>query len=301
MNIRLAYLVLIGLGGAWGFTIPMSRIAVSTGNQAFGLIFWQLFVAVVILGALRLIQGRSLMPPRMGREVYIVIALIGTILPNAFSYRAAAELPAGVMAINIALVPLFALPIALFMGYERLDKLRIFGVVLGAIAIAMLVGPSNSLPDASKAIFVLVALAAPLFYGLEGNYLTWRGNHGLNPFDVIYGASLVGLVLVLPLALGTGQFMPVWSTFGVAEGALLASSLCHLVAYIGYVWLIGYAGAVFAAQVAYLVTGAGVVWSMVLLGESYSIWVWLAMAVIMVAVTLVQPRAPLPKADPVAE
>jgi len=292
MNARRAYLALLVLGAIWGLTIPLSRIAVSAGNQPFGLIFWQLFLAVGVLGALRVVQRKPLLPPRLGLEVFIVVALLGTIFPNAISYRAAAELPAGIMAIVIALVPLFALPIALMMRLERLDWGRFMGVVLGAAAIGLLIGPPDSLPDASKTIFVLIALGAPFFYGLEGNYLSLRGNTGLRPFDVIYGASLVGLVVVAPIAVLSGQFIPLWSQFGPAELALMGSSAGHLVAYIGYVWLISYAGSVFAAQVAYLVTATGVIWSMLLLGETYSIWVWAALAVIMVAVTLVRPRAP---------
>ena len=40
-----------------------------------------------------------------------------------------------------------------------------------------------------------------------------------------------------------------------------------------------------------MVTAAGVLWSMTLLGESYSIWVWLALGVMMLGMFLVQPRA----------
>jgi len=47
---------------------------------------------------------------------------------------------------------------------------------------------------------------------------------------------------------------------------------------------------VFSSQVAYLVTGWGVLWSMLLLGEWYSIWVWMAFALMLVGITLVRPR-----------
>ena len=53
---------------------------------------------------------------------------------------------------------------------------------------------------------------------------------------------------------------------------------------------LGQAGAVFAAQVSYLVTAFGVIWAKFLLNETYSAWIWLAMAVIFVGLFLVQPR-----------
>ena len=64
----------------------------------------------------------------------------------------------------------------------------------------------------------------------------------------------------------------------------------HAFVYSGYVWLVGRAGPSFAAQVSYLVTGFGVIWAMVLLGESYSLWVWAALGIMFVALFLVQPR-----------
>jgi len=38
------------------------------------------------------------------------------------------------------------------------------------------------------------------------------------------------------------------------------------------------------------VTGTGVIWAMVLLGESYSGWVWAALALMLCGLMLVQPR-----------
>lgn len=63
-----------------------------------------------------------------------------------------------------------------------------------------------------------------------------------------------------------------------------------MVAYVGYVWIIGRGGPVFAGQVSYVVTGFSIVWSMALLGESYSVWVWGAVAVIFAGLFLTQPK-----------
>ena len=96
--------------------------------------------------------------------------------------------------------------------------------------------------------------------------------------------------MALPLALTSGQFIDPRPPWGVPDLAVAASGLIHAVVYSGYVWIVGRAGAVFAAQVSYLVTGFGVVWAMALLGESYSGWVWLAMAMMFAGLFLVQPR-----------
>ena len=44
---------------------------------------------------------------------YLIIAFIGTLLPNSFSYMAIREVPAGIMSVVIATVPIVSLTVAL--------------------------------------------------------------------------------------------------------------------------------------------------------------------------------------------
>lgn len=290
------YLIMAGQGLAWGLTIPMTKLAVSTGHHPIGLIAWQTILMSVFLTVLVLLRGASFPLSRGAMSLYAVIALTGTLVPNSFSYRAAAELPAGIMAIIIALVPMFALPIAVGMGLERPQLHRLGGLILGALAVVLLVAPEASLPAASSAAFVLVALVAPFCYGIEGNYIAWRGTGGLDSVQVLWGASVAAALVAAPFAWGTGRGVDLGVAWGPAEWGLLISSTAHAVAYVGYVWLVGRAGSVFAAQVAYVVTAAGVLWSMILLGERYSGWVWLAFALMLAGLALVQPKPEMPPA-----
>ncbi|PSL21840.1 drug/metabolite transporter (DMT)-like permease [Shimia abyssi] len=282
--------VLLFMGAGWGLTQPLTKIAVSTGYEPLGLIFWQLVIGAVAMGILRLVQGKPLAMPRRLWWFFLMIALLGTVLPNSFSFRAAAHLPAGIMSMVISLVPMFAFPIALVLGIDRFNWLRLGGLVTGLIGVTILAEPS-ALPDAAMIIWLPVAVVAPLCYGLEGNVVSKWGTHGLGPGHVLFGASVMGAIVALPLAIGSGQFIDPRLTWGAPELALVASSLIHVTVYTSYVWLVSRAGSVFAAQVAYVVTGTGVLWSMLLLGERYSLWVWAAMGLILVGLFLVQPRS----------
>ena len=82
------------IGAAWGITQPFSKIAVSEGYRHFGLIFWQFVIAVIILGVINLRQGGRLPLGARQIRVYVIIAVIGTLLPNAAGYEAARHLPA---------------------------------------------------------------------------------------------------------------------------------------------------------------------------------------------------------------
>ena len=97
----LLLLVLLASGVAWGATIPLAKVAVSEGYGHFGLIFWQLVISAVVLGAVLLYLRRPLPVKKHHLWIYLFVSLIGTIIPNSTSYAAAVELPAGVMAICI--------------------------------------------------------------------------------------------------------------------------------------------------------------------------------------------------------
>ena len=281
---------LLIMGAGWGITTPLSKIAVSTGHQPLGLVFWQLVIGAVLLEAIVFVRGGRLALGRRQITLYLAIALLGTILPNTASYRAAAHLPAGVMSIVIAMVPMFAFPIALALGQDRFSIARVVGLGLGLGGVALLVGPEASLPDRAMVAFIPLALIAPFFYGLEGNFVGKFGTAGLDPIEVLFGASVFGAVLSLPLALGFGHWLNPLGGFGAPESALVLSSIVHALVYAGYVWLVGRAGAVFAAQVSYLVTIFGVGWAMLILDEAYSGYIWGALGLMLLGMFLVQPR-----------
>ncbi|MFM2354304.1 MAG: hypothetical protein RLZZ528_40 [Pseudomonadota bacterium] len=284
----LAFLFLLGTG--WGLTHSLSNIAVSTGYRPFGLIFWQLAIGALALGVIVLIRGQGF--PLRARTIGFaaLIAFVGTIFPNFASYAAYPHLPAGIMSIVTSAVPLLAYPLAVALGIERYGTLRTLGLLLGVAGVALIALPDASLPDPKAAPWLAVAMIAPFFYALEANVVAKWGTAGLDPIQAMFGAAVVGAIVTLPMALGSGQWIDPMVPWGRPEWALILSSTIHAFMYAGYVWLVGRAGAVFAAQSSYVVTGAGVFWSMLILGETYSLWVWSALAVLLLGVFLVQPR-----------
>lgn len=289
---ELAFLVgLLALFGAmWGATQPLGKIAVSEGYRAPGLVFSQLVIGAVILLAVNRLQGQGLPWGRDHLRVYAVLALIGTILPNTASYEAIRHLPSGLVSILLSMVPLFAFPIALLLAVDHFSLRRLLGLMCGLAGVLLIVLPEASLPNPAMILFVPLALIAPLFYAFEGNYVARWGIAGLDPVQALCGASIVGAVIALPYAVLTGTFIDPRGPWGAPDLAIVASAVLHAGAYTGYVWMVGRTGPVFAVQVSYLVTGFGVVWAMIFLGESYSGWVWAAMALMFVGMFLVQPR-----------
>lgn len=283
-----AILALIGIG--WGSTQPLGKIAASTGHPPFGLIFWQLVVCVAVLGALTFGRGKRLPLTRQALEFYVVVAILGTLIPNFTFYFSVARLPSGIMSILISTIPLIAFPIALALGMDRFSGKRMLGILLGLSGVLMIALPSASLPEPAMAAFLPIAMIGPLFYALENTYVARRGLGGMDALQAMLGSSIAGVLLCIPLMLAMGHWFPMPLPPGRVEGALIASSAMHALLYASFVWLAAHAGSVFASQSSYFTTASGIVWAMVLLGERFSPWVWAAAGVMLCGLMLVRPR-----------
>ncbi|WP_372833853.1 DMT family transporter [Puniceibacterium confluentis] len=290
---------LVVVGALWGGTQPLGKVAVSEGYRHFGLLFWQTLIGTLVLGLICTLRGRRLPMGGPYLRRYLALALVGTVLPGIASYSAAAHLPAGVLSILLSSVPLLAFPMALALGNEQFRATRLIGLGFGLAGVALLVLPDSSLPDPAQSVWIPVALISSAFYAFESNLVARWGTLDLGPFQVLWGASAVAMCLTLPAALITGQFIDPRGVWGPPDYALVAASLLHAGAYSGYVWLVGMSGAVFAVQVSYFVTLFGVVWAMLFLNESYSSYIWAALALMLAGLALVQPRprAPLVHAE----
>ena len=112
---------------------------------------------------------------------------------------------------------------------------------------------------------------------------------GMSTLTVMWGLSVGGLFLLAPIVFSMDILFDI-TAMGPAEMAVIASSIVHICAYFGFVWMINRSGPVFASQVGYIVTATGVLLGMAFYDERHSIWVWAALALMMIGLSLVKPE-----------
>ena len=280
----LPWLALIVFGAGWGLMQPMNKIAVDGGFEPFGIMVWQGAVTLGLAGALAFRKG---LPKGRAQWLFCAqIALLGTLIPHFASFTAIAYIPAGLVAIIMALIPIFALVLGALLGREAMTPLRITGVLMGLGAI-VLIAATRGAVGSGPLWAVAVAVIAPLCYAVNSTIIATRGMAGLHPLQAYAGAAMIFLPISFVSAILSGQLRGVGVDF--VSFAVLASAVGHTLIYAGYLWLLTRSGAVFASQTAYLVTGFGVIWSMLILGDRYSGWVWIALALMLAGLTLVRP------------
>jgi drug/metabolite transporter (DMT)-like permease len=245
-----------------------------------------------VLGVVQILRGRMSALPMDGAAIrlYLVIGLTGISLPHIASFTGTTHLPAGIMAIILSMIPLFALPMALVMGREKPEARRLAGVGAGLGAMVLLMGAPGSLPNPGDWLWVLIGMCAPLLYAIEGASVSGLGARHVGPFQALWAGSVVALGVAFALVLITGVDLWPVATIGRAEAGFVVAGLAGILSYAGYLALLRVTGPVFGAQVSYVVTAMGVIWSMTLLGERYPWSVWAALVLLFAGLALVRPR-----------
>lgn len=286
----LPWILLLAMGLGWGLAFSLAKLAIMAGGMPLGMAFWQMVASTVMTFAICKLHGLPIPFSRHHIVNYLIVSVLATSVPSSCLMFAAGRVPAGVVAITIAIVPMLTYALATGLGRERQSMVRLTGLLCGIAAILLLVLPETSFPDRSAVPWILVAAIAPTFHAFNNINLTRPAMADMHPLHIIFGANLIGAMTLLPMAVLSGQMFPLAFPFGVLEWALLGNSVISVLAFVSFITTIKLAGPVFASQTGYLVTISGVIWGMMLFGETHSAWVWASLVVMLIGLSLVSPR-----------
>lgn len=291
--------MLLALGSLWGLAFSLAKIGRLGGVPPMAHTAWQATGAGLILLVICLARG---LRPRLGRSFlfyYLFAGFLGFAAPNANMVVALKELPAGVMAVIITLVPVFTYAAAILVRMERLSLVRTVGVAFGLAGALLILLPNASLPTQAMASAALFGLLTPLFYAL-GNIgmARWRpqgeGGHSLS---LACGMTLAGGAGMACVMLATGQSYVLgqdgWQT---RDWAIVGQIVISAVAFVIFFELLRMVGPVVTGVVAFVITCAGILWGMVIFDETHSVWVWGAVVLVLVGLALVNRPTPTPPA-----
>jgi drug/metabolite transporter (DMT)-like permease len=252
-----------------------------------------MFLRVLIAGLLLLVVAYATNPRdhigailrlRDNWRKYLLIGLLNSALP--FTLIAFSELTLSVSLASIlnSTTPLFTALIAAAWGSERLTGRKVWGVLLGVVGVAVLVGGAPLAIGPGEIVAVLASLTAALSYGTATVYAA-RHITGL-PYAYASTVQLLAaaVVLAVPAALVPAAARP--STAAVASLAALIL-LSTTFAYLLYFFLLKNVGPTRTTSVTFLVPVFGSLWAILFLNESISPGMIAGLAIILVSVGLV--------------
>jgi len=273
------------LAAIWGSSFLFMRL----GAVEFGALPTAgVRVAIASLFLLPLLLWRGLGPQlaRHWKKVFF-IGLLNSAIPFACFSFALLSISTGLSAILNATAPLFGALVAWVWLKDRPHGLRILGLVIGFVGVALLAWDKASFkPNASGVATgwaVLACLLACLCYGISASY-TKRHLNGLPALVTATGSQLGA---TLGLALPTLWLWPQRMPGSTAWLALLAVGvLCTGVAYILFFRLIENVGPARSLTVTFVVPVFAMIYGAIFLNEAVSLWMLICGVIIVCGTAL---------------
>ena len=282
--------LLFAIGVGWGLGVIFAKYGGQNGIAPIGYLFWIGLGGGAVAMVICWIRGSF---PKLSREhlrYYILTAILRTASANLIFYSVVQHIPAGVMSVVLGTSPLFTYGLSLSFRMEKFNKVRLAGLLLGLVGVALFVLPRGSLPDPSMVWWVLAGFAAPILYAIANIFIDRQrpktGDSITFAVGMLWGTAL----LILPIALYTGEFYVLALPFNNADWVLCAHMLIAGVAFFGLFELIRMAGPTYASQLTYVVTLTGIVVGLFVFDEVHSIWFWASTALVLSGVGLVNMR-----------
>lgn len=273
------------LAAIWGASFLFMRL----GSAEFGPMATagiRVGVAALFLTPLLLARGQGATLARHWKKIFF-LGLLNSGIPFACYSYALLSITTGLSALLNATVPLFGALVAWLWLKDRPHGLKIIGLLIGFVGVAMLAwGKASFKPDASglsSGWAVVACLTATLCYGIAASY-TKRYLAGVSSLVVATGSQMGA---TLGLALPMLWFWPAQTPSVTAWLALVAVGvLCTGVAYVLYFRLIDRMGAARSLTVTFLIPVFAVIYGVIFLGEAITAWMLICGAVILIGTAL---------------
>jgi drug/metabolite transporter (DMT)-like permease len=216
----------------------VSTRAVSAEASPETLAFLRYLIGTAFLAAPALRGGL----PRFRPADAVAVAGLGVLQFAALIVllnHALVELPAATCSLVFSTMPLFTLAMAVAGGRERLRLLQVVGVLLAALGIAVLLGPSAAQPvDVLARPGALAALLGATVLGAACSllYRPYLARYAALPVSLL--AMCASVVFLAALCLLTGQ--PLWPGLSASGAAnVVFIGLSSGVGYFCWIWALG--------------------------------------------------------------
>jgi drug/metabolite transporter (DMT)-like permease len=266
----------------WGASFMLIKIA-DRQLAPSTLVLGRLGSATLLLAAIAVVSlGRraTLRELRAAWRWLVVVALVNTAVPFWLLSWGEKRIDSGLASIIQGAVPIFNALIAFgFFREARVGGLRLLGLAIGFVGVAVLVGAQPQ----GKLLAALAVVAMALCYAI-GTLLAGRHLRGTPPLVVALASTAVSTVAALPAGI-------VQAPSGMWHGETIMAILVlgfvgTAIAYLLFFALIQRAGANYATLVTYLVPPIALAYGAIFLGETFGLTAFAALALVLVGVAL---------------
>lgn len=222
------YALLLGATFLMGSSFIAGKILLARGVPAITLVGWRFLLAALAtlpwLGWQRDGLARTLWPPAMGWRQAPMVALIGLLQTAAVMgllFVGMRSIPAAAAAILLFTNPLWVALLGRWWLHERLGALRVAGLLLGVVGVALAIGPGALAGSAGPTLGGELCCLASALCWAAATTLNKRAALPIGGLALNFWQMLVGALVLLALArLVGGERWPAglslreWAWFG---------------------------------------------------------------------------------------
>jgi drug/metabolite transporter (DMT)-like permease len=279
-----AFLV-VATGVIYPLVFSFTKIATDAGAPPLGFVFWHLTFTGIALGVVAAVRRQR--PRFSGAHLrsYVAIGVVGIAGPISLLAFLSNKLPAGLVTLVVVLSPLLTYLLAIAFKLDRLRALSVAGIVVGFGGVLLMTVPEVSLPTPETVGWLLLAFLAPVSFAMTNVTASLLRPPAASSVAMASGMVTVTVVIMAAVSLVAGQAYALPGP-GPALWAALATAAVNAAFYVTFFEIVRLAGPVFFAQFNYLVVLAGFGWGAVIFGESHSVYVWGAAALMLIGLAL---------------
>ena len=283
----LPIVLLLVLGMGFGVSFTLNKLATTNGVPFIPYVFWQSAGAALLLGVAA--AALRQLPAVTGAHIriYVVMALLNVAIPYLVLSYVAPKLPAGLLPIGLALVPGVIYLMALALRLERFGLLRFGGICLGLVGVLVILVPKASLPEPGMAVWLALSLVATISFALRAVLVPLMRPPATGSLSLACGLLIAASVIMLVIMAASGQWWAFAGDFGIGHWAVIGAMLNNALILVLIFEIIRLAGPVFFGGVNYVSMLIGVALGIIIFGERNSLWVWLAIALVLAGLYLV--------------
>jgi drug/metabolite transporter (DMT)-like permease len=280
--------ILLAVGGAWGAVPALARFAVTSGIAPMGYVFWVAVGAGIVCWILCALRGAR--PRFSGPHIryYLLSGCSRFVLAGFVMYTVLQNIPAGIVSILLGTAPLMTFAASVTLRHQKFSLRRGVGTLIGLIGILLVFVPATGMSASLPLGWLALGLVTPLIYAYSNITIDRSRPEGDDSMALTAGIFTLSSVIALIMSLATGQFHALWEIEpGLPELAMFAHAAILAMCFFGLYELIRRTDATFGAQSTYVTTLTGILYGMALLGERPGLLVWVAAALVLGGVGLV--------------
>lgn len=275
----------IALGCFWGLTPSLYKLMGDHGLPVTHIIVYTGLIVGVAMALPPLLKGRFVL--NRGILVYGLGCAALLNIPFSMSLFFSRHVAPTEYALVVSTAPFWNYLLALITGREIAHPRRIGGLMVGFLSSAVLIlTRGSSALSGEISPWIIAAFAVPVIYSAYNWFAAayWPKNTDV----MMVGAAesifsgLIAIPFMLILAPPWGEAQPALAAYWTAGLA----SLLWIIERIAFFTLIREKGAFYTIQAVYVSSPAAVLWAIFIFGRPADPWIWVSLAILMVALWL---------------